>query len=190
MVHSNQLPGRLAMGSLIRRESSVSWSGSGEPVDLRFMATKATIDLFLSDRRLAVVGVSRDGKDFSRAVLRAFLERGYDAVPVHPAGGEVEGRACARRVGDVRPPVEAALLLTPPAATDEVVRDCAEAGVKRVWMHRGAGRGAVSDDALAFCREHGMEVVDGACPFMFLPGTGFGHGLHRFALRVMGRLPR
>jgi uncharacterized protein len=178
------------MITLIRPEPSVSWPARGDRLDLGVVATKATIDLFLSGRRLAVVGVSRDGKDFSRAVLRAFLERGYDAVPVHPAGGEVEGRACARRVGDVRPPVEAALLLTPPAATDEVVKDCAEAGVKRVWMHRGAGRGAVSDTAVVFCRDHGMEVVEGACPFMFLPGTGFGHGLHRFALRLAGRLPR
>jgi predicted CoA-binding protein len=154
------------------------------------MATKATIDLFLSDHRLAVVGVSRDGKDFSRAVFRAVLARGYDAVPVNPAGGEMEGRACARSVGAVRPPVEAALLLTPPAATSEVVKECADAGVRRVWMHRGGGRGAVSDDAVAFCREHGMEVVDGACPFMFLPRTGFLHGVHRLVLRLKGRLPR
>jgi predicted CoA-binding protein len=154
------------------------------------MATKATIDRFLSDRRLAVVGVSRDGKDFSRGVLRALLERGYDAVPVNPAGGEAEGRACARAMAEVRPPVEAALLLTPPAVTDGVVKDCAEAGVKRVWMHRGAGRGAVSEKAVSFCRDNGMEVVDGACPFMFLPGTGASHGLHRFAMRLFGRLPR
>lgn len=190
MIHSKQEPDVRAMISLIRRESSVSWPRNSDRLDLGVMATKATIESFLSDRRLAVVGVSRDGKDFSRAVLRAFLERGYDAVPVNAAGGEVEGRTCARRLGDVQPPVEAALLLTPPAATDEVVKDCAQAGVKRVWMHRGAGRGAVSDDAVVFCREHGMQVVDGACPFMFLSGTGFGHGLHRFALRLVGRLPR
>jgi predicted CoA-binding protein len=153
------------------------------------MATKASIDRFLSARRLAVVGVSRNEKDFSRAVLRALLERGYDAVPVNPAGGEAEGRPCERRLGDVRPPVEAALLLTSPAVTEEVVQDCANEGVKRVWMHRGAGQGAVSSRALAFCRERGMDVVDGACPFMFLPSTGFPHGLHRLALRLTGRLP-
>ena len=56
------------------------------------MASKQAIDSFLSCRRIAVVGVSRDPKDFSRAVFRAFVERGYDAVPVNAAGGEVEGR--------------------------------------------------------------------------------------------------
>jgi len=153
------------------------------------MASKQAIDSFLSCRRIAVVGVSRDPRDFSRAVLRAFVERGYDAVPVNSAGGEVEGRHAAARVGEVQPPPEAALLMTPPAATAQVVRECAEAGVKRVWMHRGAGRGAVSPEAVAFCRERGIEVVDGECPFMFLPGTGWFHGAHRLFKRLGGRLP-
>jgi len=154
------------------------------------MASKHAVDSFLSCRRIAVVGVSRDPKDFSRQVFRAFVERGYDAVPVNASGGEVEGRRAAGHVGEVQPPPEAALLMTPPSATDQVVRECAEAGVKRVWMHRGAGRGAASPGAVAFCREHGIEVVDGECPFMFLPGAGWFHGVHRFFRRFGGRLPR
>jgi predicted CoA-binding protein len=153
------------------------------------MASKQAIDSFLSCRRIAVVGVSRTPKDFSRQVLRAFVERGYEAVPVNPAGGEVDGRPVARCVGEVQPPPEAALLMTPPAATDQVVRECAEAGVKRVWMHHGGGRGAVSPEAVSFCRERGIEVVDGECPFMFLPATGWFHGVHRFLKRLGGRLP-
>ena len=153
------------------------------------MSSKPAIDSFLSCRRLAVVGVSRAPADFSRAVFRAFVERGYDAVPVNPAGGEPEGRPSVARVGDIQPPPEAALLLTPPASTAQVVRECADAGVKRVWMHRGGGQGAVSPEAVAFCRERGIDVVDGECPFMFLPGVGWGHGLHRFFRRLGGRLP-
>jgi len=153
------------------------------------MVSKQAIDSFLSCRRIAVVGVSRDPKDFSRAVFRAFVERGYDVVPVNTAGGQMEGRPAAGRVGDVQPPAEAALLMTPPAATDRVVRECADAGVKRVWMHRGGGSGAVSPEAVAFCRARGIEVVDGECPFMFLPGTGWFHGMHRFFRRLGGRLP-
>jgi predicted CoA-binding protein len=153
------------------------------------MASKQAIDSFLSCRRIAVVGVSRDPRDFSRSVFRAFLEHGYDALPVNPAGGEVDGRPSASRVGELAPPVEAALLLTPPSATDQVVRECAEAGVKRVWMHRGGGGGAVSPEAVAFCRERGIEVVDGECPFMFLPDTAWFHAVHRFFRRLGGRLP-
>jgi predicted CoA-binding protein len=153
------------------------------------MASKQAIDSFLSCRRLAVVGVSRDPKDFSRSVFRAFVERGYDAVPVNPAGVEAEGRPAVARIGDIQPPPEAALLLTPRAASAQVVKECAEAGVKRVWMHRGGGQGAVDPEAVAFCRERGIEVVDGECPFMFLGGAGWVHGVHRFFRRLGGRLP-
>ena len=153
------------------------------------MASKHSIDSFLSCRRIAVLGVSRDPKDFSRAAFRAFLQRGYDAVPVNPNGGEAEGRPFARGLAEVAPPVAAALLLTPPGATAQAVRECADAGVRRVWMHRGGGQGAVSPEAVALCRERGIEVVDGECPFMFLPDSGWFHGVHRFFRRLGGRLP-
>jgi hypothetical protein len=57
-------------------------------------------------------------------------------------------------------------------------------------MHRGGGAGAVSTEAVVLCRERGIEVVDGECPFMFLPGTSWSHGVHRFFKRLGGRLPR
>lgn len=142
---------------------------------------------FLGCRRLAVVGVSRDGKDFSRAVLRALLERGYDAVPVNPAAAEVEGRRCHQSVADVSPPVEAALLLTPPARSAAAVADCLAAGVRRIWFHRGLGGGAVSVEALDLCARNGVDVVPGACPFMHLPGTGLPHRIHGFFHRLHRR---
>jgi predicted CoA-binding protein len=144
---------------------------------------------FLAQRRLAVVGVSRDPRDFSRQLLRELVERHYDAVPVHPWLDQVDGLRCYDRVQDIRPPVDGALLLTPPPVTAQVVRDCAAAGVPRVWMHRGAGRGAVSPEGAAFCREHGIDVVEGACPWMFLPDAGAGHRLHALLARLLGRHP-
>jgi len=144
---------------------------------------------FLAERRIALVGVSRDPRDLSRSLFRELRGRGYEVVPVHPELDSVEGVPCARRVQDVRPPVGGALLMTPPAATDTVVRDCAEAGVRHVWMHRGAGRGAVSEAAVGWCREHDIEVVDGACPFMFRPGAGFVHRTHGFLAKLFRRHP-
>lgn len=141
---------------------------------------------FLAAKRIAVVGLSRKTQDFSRLVLRELARRGYDVVAVHPAMDEAEGRRCFPRVQDVSPPAEAALLLTSPAVTEQVVRDCAEAGVRRVWMHRGGGAGAASEAAIAFCEAHGIAVVRDLCPFMALPGAGVGHRVHGFSRRIFG----
>jgi uncharacterized protein len=154
------------------------------------MTLRAQIDVFLGRKRLAIAGVSRNPKDFTRAVFREFVRRGYDAVPVNPNAEEVEGQPCFARVQEITPPVEGVILMTPPALTDQVVRDCADAGIHSVWMHRGGGQGAVSPSAVAFCQAQGMEVIPGECPFMYLPDAGFPHGLHRFLRGLTRRVRR
>jgi predicted CoA-binding protein len=81
-------------------------------------------------------------------------------------------------------------MMTAPAVTETVVHDCAEAGVNIVWMYRAAGKGAVSDQAIQFCRERGIQVIPGECPFMFLPETAAFHRFHGFVRKITGRYPR
>lgn len=157
-------------------------------------ATRTEIDEFLAHKRFAAVGLSRDPKDFTRTLITAFEKRGYDVVPVNPGAGEIGGHACFARVQDVEPPVSAVLVLTAAAKTDDVVRDCAKAGIAHVWMYgtSGAGgNGAVSATAVEFCRANKMKVVAGECPFMFLPGTGFlPHRLHGLIRKITGSYPK
>jgi predicted CoA-binding protein len=138
---------------------------------------------FLAQPRIAFVGLSRDEKDFSRMVFRELAKRGIEVVPVNPGVTEVEGRRCFRRLTEIEPKVEAALLMTHPSQTDRVLADCVEAGVKRVWLHRGAGKGTAEARALAYCANHGLEVVRDLCPFMAMPDAGFPHALHGFFRR-------
>jgi predicted CoA-binding protein len=142
---------------------------------------------FLSHRRIAVVGLSRNPQDMSRVIFRELAKRGFDVVGVNPAIPEADGRPCVARVQDVRPPPDGALLFTPPALTERVVRDCAEAGVRRVWMHRGAGHGAASPAAVAFCDANGIAVVRDLCPYLALPGSAFPHRVHGFFRRIGAR---
>ncbi|HVP67933.1 MAG TPA: CoA-binding protein [Anaeromyxobacteraceae bacterium] len=139
---------------------------------------------FLAQRRIALVGVSRNPKHFSRVILRELLARGYDVVPVNPLAGEVEGRRCAARVQEIEPPVAGALLVTPGIRTEEAVRDCAEAGIARVWIHRGAGAGAMTSEAVALAERSGLQVVANLCPFMVLPAAAWPHRVHGFVRRL------
>lgn len=154
------------------------------------MTLLAHIQEFLRQDRLAMVGVSTQPRDFSRILFREFQSRGYDVVPVNPAAQEIEGRPCFRSVQDVRPPVANVLLMTSPAVTDRVARDCAESGVQRVWMYRASGAGAVSNEAVQFCESHGITVIPGECPLMFLRDTTWFHRLHGFVKRITGSYPR
>lgn len=144
---------------------------------------------FLSQRRIALVGLSRNPTDLRRMLFRDLEQRGYDVVPVNPAIEEIEGTKCFARIQDVTPPVDAALLMTSPQITEQVVRDCSAVGIRRVWMHSGGGQGSVSKEAVAFCKANGMQVVEGHCPFMFLPDEPWIHRAHGFVMKLTGKYP-
>ena len=135
-----------------------------------------------------MVGVSRDPKDFSRSLFRELCRRGYDMVPVNLFAQELEGRECFQSLQLVRPKVDGVLLMTPFWDTERMVHDCAEAGISRVWMYQAQGRGAVSQEAIEFCRKNDIRVSEG-CPLMFLPTTGLIHRAHGFLLKVLKRYP-
>jgi uncharacterized protein len=135
---------------------------------------RSDIESFLSLHRIAMIGVSQDPKHFSRAVYRAWRDRGYDVVPVNPKVSEVEGTSCFRAPRELAPPVEAALVLTPAAASEEAVKDCAAAGIRRVWLYRRAPA------AEAFCVKNAIDLITGECPLMYLPDQAWPHRLHRW----------
>ncbi len=144
---------------------------------------------FLQLRRIAVVGVSRQEGDFSRRVFQAFLDAGYDAVPVNPGAPEIAGRRAFACVSEISPPVEGAFLLVPPAAADQVTGDALAAGVRQLWFQRGGGEGAASPAALARCAAAGITPVTDLCAFMMLPGAGWFHRLHAsFRKRKLAKL--
>lgn len=151
--------------------------------------TLTDIEDFLANKRLAVVGLSRNPKDFSHAVFRELSSRDYDLVPVNPSVNELEQKRCFARVQEIFPPVEGALLMTSPTETEQAVKDCAAAGIRRVWMHRGAGQGAVSQNAVDFCRQNNIRLVEGYCPLMFLQDEAFIHRAHGFMLKLVGHYP-
>lgn len=150
------------------------------------MPSRAVIDDFLEQRRIAVVGVSRTAGDFTTMVYRAFKEAGYEVTAVNAAAGEgdtVDGDPIVRRLGMLATPVDAVLVMVPAHAAADVVQEALDRGVMRVWLHRGSGAGSVSDDAVAVARRAGAQLVDGACPLMFLGHPGLVHRVHRFLVR-------
>jgi len=146
---------------------------------------------FLSKKRIAVTGVSRTPKSHgSNVVYRRLRERGYDVVAVNPNAEEVEGDACYPDVASVPGGVEAVVIGTSAERAEQTMRECADLGIRHVWMHRGPGPGSVSDAATSYGRAHGIAVIDGGCPLMFEPTADGAHKVMRFVLTMTGKVPR
>lgn len=149
------------------------------------MVTRAAIDDFLGHKRLALVGVSRNGGGFGNMARKELVAKGYALTLVHPEAEAIDGQPCVHHLKDVAGAVDGVVLVTPPAQTEKLVREADEAGIRRVWMQQGSE----SDAAVRYCEEHGMSVVHHECILMFPNDAPWLHRAHRWLRGTFGHLP-
>lgn len=145
---------------------------------------------FLRGQRLVVAGVSRQPQQAANAIFRKLRDAGYEAIPVNPRAQTAEGAPCYPELAAVPGSVDGVVIATHPRAALDVVRQCAERGVGRVWFHRSFGTGSVSLEAVAECGARGIACIVGGCPLMYCGPVDPFHRCMRWWLRLRGRVPR
>lgn len=148
---------------------------------------------FLAQKRIAIAGVSRDDSrhPVGNLIYHRLKRTGHEVFPVNPHMQSFEGERCYPDLKSIPGGVDGVVIVTRPETTEQIVQECGEAGVRRVWMHRSLAKGSsVSPAAAEYCREHEISVIAGACPMMYGEGADFGHACMRWVLGVTGGLPR
>jgi predicted CoA-binding protein len=141
---------------------------------------------FVSQKTLAMVGLSRNEKAFSASIFKELTEKGYRLLPVNPKATSIGGHACYPNLASLPEKVGGVLIVTPPAQTEAVVREAADRGITRVWIQQGAQTPAAEKLAL----DRGLTAVSRKCIMMFAEPVGSVHGVHRWFAKVFGQLPR
>jgi predicted CoA-binding protein len=148
--------------------------------------TQSTIDALLAQKTLAVVGVSRNEKKFGHLIFLRLKELGYQVIPVNPQADTIGGERCYPSLAALPEPVGGAIILTPPAETERVVREAQAAGISRLWLQQQAD----SPAAIRYCEEQQLEAVYGHCLLMYLQPHKFPHSFHRWIWTVLGKMPK
>ena len=158
--------------------------------------TTTTLDMkvqdFLAQKRIAVAGVSRDKSHHpvGNVIYHRLKTTGHEVFAVNPHMQTFEGDRCYPDLQSIPGGVDGVVIITRPTTTQRIVRDCNEAGVRRVWMHQSMGKGtSVSSEAVEYCHQHDISVIAGACPMMYGEGADVGHTCMRWILRLTGGLP-
>lgn len=150
------------------------------------------IHQFLAHKRIAVAGVSGNPRHHpvGNLIYKRLKHTGHEVVAVNPHLQTFEGDACYPDVQSIPGGVDGVVIITRPETTERIVRDCEAAGVHSVWMHQSVTKGtSVSRAAVEYCREHGIAVIDGACPMMYGDNVDLGHTCMRWFLKLTGSLP-
>jgi uncharacterized protein len=150
------------------------------------MATKSKIEDFLSQQKIAIVGVSRNSKKFGNIVYKDLKKKGYQVFPINPHVSEIEGDPCFPGVDLLPEKVNGMVFITQPEQSEKVLVQAEKAGIKKVWLQQGAE----SDTAIKFCEENNIDCIYGECIMMFAEPVESFHKFHRWLWKVIGKLPK
>ncbi|MBI4751154.1 MAG: CoA-binding protein [Acidobacteria bacterium] len=149
----------------------------------------SSVATFLSHHAIAVAGVSRDSTQPANAIFRRLKECGHLVFAVNPKAEQVEDGPCYPNLRSLPQPVGAVVIATHPNVSAQVVRECAELGIRHVWFHRSFGEGSVSEEAIRECQANGIECIVGGCPMMYCGHVDFGHRCMKWILKFQHRVP-
>ena len=110
----------------------------------------------------AIVGASRDRREFGNKSLRAHLAAGYRVFPVNLHQREIEGLEAWPSLADLPEAVERISVYLPPAATLRLLPEIAAAGAREVFFNPGSADAEVlaAARALGIPARAACSIVD------------------------------
>lgn len=142
------------------------------------------IEQFVSQKRIAVVGMSRSGKKFGNMAAKELKAKGYEIFAVHPDVAEIDGIACSPNLQSLSGKIDAVWISVPPARVSPVLNEASEIGLKNIWLQQGAWSAEVQQTI----DQLGLPVVSKKCIMMYAPPVKSVHKFHRTINGIFGRL--
>jgi predicted CoA-binding protein len=142
-----------------------------------------TIQTFVAQKKIAIVGASRGGNKFGNAAAKELQERGYETFYIHPEADEIDGHPTYPNLEAVKDQVESVWVSVPAEQAEDVLRDAAAAGLTRVWIQQGAS----SPKLVNLGAELGLDLVAGKCILMYAEPVRSFHKFHQVIWKLIGQ---
>lgn len=148
--------------------------------------SRHNIDAFLQQKKIAVVGASRNKDKFGNMIYKDLKSAGFQVMAVNPNADMVDGDRCYAGLGALPEKPDGVLVVIPSKQGVEIIEEIARMGVRHVWVQQGAN----SPEIDKRMEELDLIAVSGECIFMFLEPVKSVHSFHRFFRRIFGGMPR
>ena len=150
------------------------------------MNKKESIKKFLEPKKIAIAGASANPKKFGYAVFKELRQKEYDVCPINPKLADLEGVKCYPSVNEMPDEYEKLFIVTPKTATDEILKQAAQKGIKHVWIQQTAN----TKDSSTIAKENNIDLIEKECIFMFAEPVSSIHKFHRTIWKIFGMLPK
>ncbi len=141
------------------------------------------IQNFIEQKKIAVVGASRQGKKFGNMAAKELIDRGYEVFFIHPEVDEIEGIKTYQSLTAVKDLAETVWINVPADKGAAVLADAAKAGFSQVWLQQGAD----SPELKELGSELDLELITGKCILMYAEPVGSFHKFHQVIWKMIGQ---
>lgn len=148
------------------------------------MTPRSLIDTFLSQKHIAIAGVSRNPKKFGTYVYKALQEKGYSLYPINPNMELFEGNLCYSSISKLPEEVTAIVISTKPEVTEKLLLEVQTKGIKNIWLLQG------SADKTRIEKIDPAKIIVKECILMHASPVKGIHGFHRFLRSAFGKMPK
>ncbi|MCV0409719.1 CoA-binding protein [Nitrosopumilus sp.] len=121
--------------------------------------TDKQIHNFLSMRKVAVIGMSKNSSKAAHYVPKYLLENGYDITPVNPTSVEILGKKCYDSVSEIDGDIDIVDIFRPSDQVLSVIQDAIKKKPKVIWLQEGIH----NSEAENLARKEGIDVVFNRC---------------------------
>ncbi len=150
------------------------------------MSTLTSIQEFLTPKKMAIAGVSRDEKKFGNQLYRDLKQNGYEIYPINPKAESISGAKCYSTVSELPDEVKHLLIVTPKEQTEGVVSEGISKGIKNMWIQQMSE----TKESIELAEKNGVNIISHHCIYMFAdPVKGF-HKFHRGLAKMFGKYPK
>jgi uncharacterized protein len=148
--------------------------------------SRQSIESFLSSKKLAIAGVSRNSRKFGYTVFKELSQKGFDVYPVNPNTTSLGGTPCFQSISALPSDVRNLLVVTPKDQTTRVIREAISSGISGIWIQQMSD----TPEAIRIAEESNVNLITKQCILMWAdPVKGF-HKFHRNVKKLFGLLPK
>jgi uncharacterized protein len=148
--------------------------------------SRKVIESFLSAKKIAIAGVSRNSKKFGYTVFKELSQKGFDVYPINPNTDSLGGTPCFQSISALPPDVRNLLIVTPKDQTAGLIREAVSNGISGIWIQQMSE----TPEAIEIARENTVDLISKQCILMWIEPVKSIHRFHRNLKKLFGLLPK